>query len=471
MRSKTKLASLTIAACLTGACAHQTYQPKAITPEHTAEQIRAKSLSSPELRRHMESQGYSPEAFPLQTWNLRALTLAAFHYHPKLAVARAEWRVAQAEEITAGQKPSPSLSSVAEHHSQTDGGISPWALGVGIDIPIETGGKRQARIDQAMHLSEAARLSIGQQAWEIRSGVQSSLIEHRAATRKLELLNREIELQSAIVQMLQKRLEAGLISDIDLATSRLQLQRLQNTQAADLAQLAELRARLASAVGIPASELDKVQLDESLPSAQSFEKLPNQEAQRAALLNRLDIRSALARYDAAESRLRLEIARQQPDIVLSPGYMFDQGDNIWSLGFSLLLNMAHKNEGPIAEAEAARELEARQFEALQTRVIGEQGLALAQYESRLAELEKTESMVKAQQQNMARSERQFKAGHIDRLEWTTAQLEGLIAEQARLAAAIRVEKALAALEDALQRPLDGNAAPALPDQNSEELPR
>ena len=76
-------------------------------------------------------------------------------------------------------------------------------------------------------------------------------------------------------------------------------------------------------------------------------------------------------------------------------------------------------------------------------------------------------MVIAQQQNMARSERQFKAGHIDRLEWTTAQLEGMVAEQARLAAAIRVEKALAALEDALQRPLDGNAAPILPEQKSE----
>lgn len=467
MRSKIKLASLTIAVCLTGACAHQTYQPKAIIPEQAAEQISAKSLSSPELRSFMESQGYAADVFPLQTWGLPELTLAAFHYHPNLAVARAEWRVAQAQEVTAGQKPSPSLSSVVEHHSQTDGGISPWALGLGIDIPIETGGKRQARIDQAIHLTEAARLAIGQQAWEIRSNVQTSLIEYRAATRKLELLGREIQLQEAVVQMLQKRLEAGLVSDIDLATSRLQLQRLLNTQAAGQAQLAELRAGLASAVGITTDELDKVRLDASLPTAQGFAKLPSREAQRAALLNRLDIRSALARYAAAESQLRLEIARQQPDIVLSPGYMFDQGDNIWSLGLSLLLNMANKNKGPIAEAEARRELQARQFEALQTRVISEQGLALAQYESRLAELEKTESMVSAQQQNMARSERQFKAGHIDRLEWTTAQLEGMVAEQARLAAAIRVEKALAALEDALQRPLDGNAAPILPEQKSE----
>jgi cobalt-zinc-cadmium efflux system outer membrane protein len=471
LRSKTKLASLTIAACLTGACAHQTYQSKTIDPQQTAEQLVTRDLNSPELHRYMESQGYAADSFPLQTWGLRELTLAAFHYHPQLAVARAQWRAAQAQQIIAGQKPNPTLSNVLEHHSDTAGGISPWALGLGIEIPIETGGKRQARIDQAVHLTEAARLSIGQQAWEIRSQVQSALIEYRAATRKLELLNREIVLQTAIASMLQKRLVAGLISDIDLATARLQLQKLQNTHAAESARSSELRAQLASAVGIPASALVNIRIEDALPPAPTFDKLPGAEVQRAALLNRLDIRSALARYDAAESRLRLEIARQRPDIVLSPGYMFDQGDNIWSLGFSLLLNLAHKNEGPIAEAEAERELQARQFEALQARVINEQGLALAQYESRLAELGKAESMVRAQQQNMGRSERQFKAGHIDRLEWTTAQLEGLIAEQGKLDASIRLAKALAALEDAIQRPLDGSTALALPDQNPEDISR
>jgi cobalt-zinc-cadmium efflux system outer membrane protein len=471
LRSKTKLASLTIAACLTSACAHQTYQPKAIDPQQTADQLAAKDLHSPDLQRYMESQGYAAASFPIQNWGLRELTLAAFHFHPQLAVARAQWRATQAQQITAGQKPNPTLSNVIEHHSDTAGGISPWALGLGIEIPIETGGKRQARIDQAVHLTEAARLTIGQQAWEIRNQVQAALTEYRAAARKLDLLNREVELQTAIANMLQKRLAAGLISDIDLATARLQLQKLQNTHAADSARLVELRAQLAIAIGIPASALANIHLDEALPAVQNFNQLPGAEVQRATLLNRLDIRSALARYDAAESRLRLEIARQQPDIVLSPGYMFDQGDNIWSLGFSLLLNLAHKNEGPIAEAEAERDLQARQFEALQARVISEQGLALAQYEGRLAELEKAESMVQAQQRNMSRSERQFRAGHIDRLEWTTAQLEGLIAEQGRLDASLRLAKALAALEDAIQRPLDGSTALALPDQNSEDISR
>lgn len=416
----------------------------------------------------MRSQGYPAEALPVSIWGLKELTLAAFFYHPQLAVARAQWLAAQAQEITAGQKPNPSITGNVEHHSKTEGGVSPWTLGIGFDIPIETGNKRQARINQASSLSQAARIDIGQQAWQVRSRLQASLIEYRAALHLTGLLHREADLQSAIVLMLQKRLEAGMVSDIDLATARLQLQKLQNSLATETARNSELRAELAVAIGIPVHALGVIKIDDQLPAIYPVEKLPPADMQRAALINRLDIRSALARYDAAESRLKLEIAKQHPDIVLSPGYIFDQGDNLWALGASLLLGLSNKNEGPIAEAEAMRGVEARQFEALQARVIGKQEQALAQYASRLAEFDKAENMMAAQRRNIAKSERQFKAGQIDRLEWTTTQLEGLVAEQGRLAAMIRVHKALATLEDALQRPLDDKDPIALPEQNIED---
>jgi cobalt-zinc-cadmium efflux system outer membrane protein len=469
LNSRYSLLSFIVAACLSSACANQVYHSKAIEAEKTADQFAARSLNSPELQRYMQSQGYPAEALPVSTWGLRELTLAAFFYHPQLAVARAQWQAARAQEVTAGQKPNPSISGDIEHHSKTDGGVSPWTLGISLDIPIETGDKRQIRIDQAVNLSQAVRIDIGQQAWQVRSRLQASLIEYRATLDQSGLLQREVDLQAAIVQMLQKRLEAGIVSDIDLATARLQLQKLQNSLATETARSSELRAELAIAVGIPVRALDAIKIDDRLPALYLIPKLPPADMQRAALLNRLDIRSALARYDAAESRLKLEIAKQHPDFVLSPGYIFDQGDNLWSLGVSLLLGLSNKNEGPIAEAEAMRELEARQFEALQARVIGEQEQALAQYASRLAELDKAESVVAAQQRQNAKSERLFKAGHIDRLEWTTTQLEALLAEQGRLAAMIRVYKALAALEDALQRPLDDGQPLALPQQNSEDI--
>ena len=89
----------------------------------------------------------------------------------------------------------------------------------------------------------------------------------------------------------------------------------------------------------------------------SFDGSISKEDFTYALLNRLDIREALARYQAAEARLRLEVARQYPDITLSPGFLWDQGDLVWSVGAAILAPLFDINQGPIGEAEAARVLE------------------------------------------------------------------------------------------------------------------
>ena len=65
--------------------------------------------------------------------------------------------------------------------------------------------------------------------------------------------------------------------------------------------------------------------------------------------------------------LRLEIARQYPDLHLNPGYEFDQADSKWALGLSIELPLLNQNQGPIAEAEARRLESAARFESLQAR--------------------------------------------------------------------------------------------------------
>jgi outer membrane protein TolC len=178
--------------------------------------------------------------------------------------------------------------------------------------------------------------------------------------------------------------------------------------------------------------------------------------QRAALLNRLEIRKALASYDAAEAKLKLEIAKQYPDFSLSPGASWDQNDVKWSLGISLLLAILNKNEGPIAEARAARELEAQHFNALQANIIGEQSQAWARWQGATAEIPKSQQLVASQQARLAQTQRQFDTGYADRLELTTAQLELVTAEATVLAAQIKAQRALGALEDTTQQPLDGS---------------
>jgi cobalt-zinc-cadmium efflux system outer membrane protein len=172
------------------------------------------------------------------------------------------------------------------------------------------------------------------------------------------------------------------------------------------------------------------------------------------MLNRLDLRAALSRYAAAEAKLRLEIARQYPDVVLSPGYSYDQGDRVWSLGIGALMTLLNKNRGLIAEARALRDVEAAQFEALQAKAISDVAQTKARYYAALDELEKARQIRTSQLERTARIERQFDAGFADRLEITTTRLENLLAAQNLLNIEYKAQRAANALEEAIQQPLE-----------------
>jgi outer membrane protein TolC len=172
-----------------------------------------------------------------------------------------------------------------------------------------------------------------------------------------------------------------------------------------------------------------------------------------ALLNRLDIRIALERYAAAEAKLKLEIAKQYPDIVISPGYAFEFGDNVWSLGLSGLMTLLNKNKIGIAEATQLREVEAAQFDGLQTKIIAETNIANAELTQAKQSLTNKKNLLAQQQTYTQRMIHKFTAGEIDRLELAFVKLEEITAEKNVAEADFQLTSALNQLENTLQKPL------------------
>src|SRR5207302_4652444 len=131
---------------------------------------------------------------------------------------------------------------------------------------------------------------------------------------------------------------------------------------------AEARARLAEAIGVPIRALSEMKFSfESLLPGSTAAELAAEQVRRAALQSRPDILSALAEYASAQAALQLEIAKQYPDVHLSPGYEFDQGDSKWSVGITVELPVLNQNQVPIAEAKARRAEAAARFNALQAK--------------------------------------------------------------------------------------------------------
>ncbi len=445
-----RIATVAPLVLLLAACATQGYTPQPLAPQSKEQAFRARTLADAGMG-------------TVDAWGLPQLTQAALRLHSDLAVARAQWQAMQAAETTAGQRPNPTISGSGEHHSRADG-ISPWTFTLGFDIPIETHGKREARIEQAAALSQAARYDIAQTAWQIRSRIRAHLLDLYAIRQQTAQLQREADLRAQIVAMLETRFEAGLVGGTDLSDARLLLQKARTALEAESARFAEANAALAGALGLPDTALNGIVLSFA-PFESDAAAPPAAEVQRAALLNRIEVRKALASYAAAEARLKLEIAKQYPDFNLAPGYSWDQGDNRWSLGLNLVLALLNKNEGPIAEARAQRELQARQFDALQAAIIGEQSQAFAGWQAAQGEIAKVRQLAQAQQMRLAQTQRQFDAGYADRLELTGAKLEAATAEAAVLATRLKAQRALGQLEDAVQQPLDGSAAlPEIPEE-------
>ncbi|PKO54220.1 MAG: TolC family protein [Betaproteobacteria bacterium HGW-Betaproteobacteria-2] len=453
--------SAAILSVLLSGCAYQTYSAKPVDLTAIATEFRARDPLSSDFQTYLKSQGYDETELPVQHWGLNELTYSALYFHSDIDVARATWRAAQAAEVIAGQRPNPGISGDVERHSEHDNGVSPWTFGLAIDIPIDIAGKRQARMDRASSLSEAARIEIAQAAWRVRSRVYASWIEWQHAQRQANLLEQEHMLRSEIAEMLEARLRAGMASSLELSNARLQLQNNRQLLDTEKAKLVELKAKLASHAGLPLQGLNKIQLTQNdkalaISRRQDLTSKPDllDQLRESALLNRLDIRAALARYEAAEARLRLEIARQYPDIVLSPGYSYDQGDKIWSFGLSTLLSLLNRNQGNIAEAEAQREIEATKIRALQTQIIGELEGRSAAYLQTVSSVNDARQLVTAQAERTELTTKQFDEGFADRLELTSAKLEKLQAQRNLLAGEIRMEYAIHALEETLQQPLE-----------------
>lgn len=439
-------------------------EPRPLEPAAREAEFRARSLEDPGLRRFADSNpGSTPGTFPPATWDMGALTLAAFYYHPDLDVARARLGQAQAAGATAGMWPNPTAAFDIEKVTNSAVGVKPWVYGFSLSVPIDTLWKRGYKIEEAARQGDAALLALAEAGWHVRSRVRAALADHLFALRELDERRTEETVRAEIVAALERKLALGDIFrlDVDIAQGDLSTARLAIHTAEG--RVAETRSVLAAAVGVPGSVLKGKMFEwKDLESLPSFSSLSLETAQTAGLLNRIDLRGLLAEYAAAEAALGRELAGRYPDVSLGPGLLNDQGDRKFTLGLSVTLPVFNQNEGPIAEADARRKEIAARFYQLQVSVIAEVDVAADRYRTALAELGEAEKTLAAVDRREKATRRAIELKELDRTALAGIRLERVQAEAARIAAIRRGQDALGALEDAVQRPLGSAGAPPLP---------
>jgi len=432
-------------------CVH--YRAAPLDPRRSADEIAARRLTGVQPRR--ELLRLLPQAaagWPPREWDRAELLAVALTQNPQLAVARTQVLVAQSRGITAAQSLNPQLilqSEYARHDPH------PWLYGVGLNWLLRSPARRRLDIEIARLDTSNAQLHLMEQAWTVRSALAAALSDWESGRRRLSLLDRLAAAQDRLVALEKQRVEAGEDGPSELLTSqqaRIQIEQ----QAAELRAFVDAaQAAAAKALGLPPQALDGVTVawpdwGDPPPVNENTQR----EAREQALLSRADLGAAIGEYTAAESKLRLSVARQYPEFELSPGYYWDHGiaKFPFDLGFTLPIN---RNRGEIAEALADREMAGQRMLALQTEIYGEIVAAERAEHIARASADAAERQLDAARRQKRTADLGFEVGAADLESQVGADILAMRAELELLQMRAQLQASRNGLEGVLHTPLSG----------------
>jgi cobalt-zinc-cadmium efflux system outer membrane protein len=357
-----------------------------------------------------------PQAIDIAVQN--NLDLQAARY----AVDEAHGRLLQA-----GLPPNPQLDLATKNDRlYRNEGEYTASIGISQKFPVAGRIARQkdvARVDVAL-----AQAEIGQAELKLAGDVTSVFYNILALDRQIEVRERLIDVDQKLLLGTRNRFKAAEVSELDVNSAQLELQRLTQERALLLSQRMTQLARLDQFLGRPATQ--PLALDDTLPTT---DKLPSlEEQQQQALKLRPDLRFALLSADRARADLALAHAQRFEDWTVSAGA--EQGRQVIdggppqgtsrSLGLSLSipLPLLNNNQGRTAEAAAAGKQAYAHVEALTLNILNEVASAYAEAERlQHAVAEYQSNMLALSARNVSLAQKGYNQGLISIVEVVLAQ--------------------------------------------------
>ena len=292
---------------------------------------------------------------------------------------------ARARLLQAGLPPNPRLN-ISAGNDRVFNNQGEYVAGIGISQQFSVAGrighqKEVARVDVALALAE-----IKQAELKLAGDVASRFYSLLALNRQIEVRERLIDVDQKLVLGTRNRFKAAEVSELDVNTAQLELQRLTQERTLLLSQRITQLAQLNQLLGRPA--IQDLELDDTLPDSKSLPGLADQ--QRQALSLRPDLRFALLNANRAQANQALARAQHWEDwtvgVGLEQGLLVINGappqgaDRMLVLSLSIPLPLRNQNQGNIAEAVATGTQVYARIEALKLSIGNEVASAYAETE-------------------------------------------------------------------------------------------
>jgi outer membrane protein TolC len=437
---KLALHAALLAALLGVGCVQYQAKPMLLTAIATAQQSR--SMASSCIKAIQRSNALR--------WREAELIAAAECFNPALARAKAATQLAAASGELAQRYPGLALVLSAEY-ARSAPESSKWLRGLSVDLPLDFGARRAVRLQTAVQTQLLIALEDAIAHRAVAADIGLSIDAICAAQQEAALLRLRAEQQQAWLNFTLQRIAEGQSALPEILKPQ---QDLLATQAAKLrTQAAERTARsqLALALGLPLSQVLALNVQ---AKAAKVAPLTDARQRQAALLARPELLRALGQYQLSELALRLEVARQYPDIRLIPGYIWERGLVKLPLSLSAALPPQGGNRAAILVAGAARELAARELELVQANITTEIDLALANHEAAKQAYALGVQQLESVKMEARAAGAAFDAGMLDQLGRLGAALHLSDMQLSVHTLAVELQRAERALAIALALPAD-----------------
>lgn len=321
------------------------YAPQPLDlPEHVR-QWQARDPAVAEVRQRMEP----PAAFAIEDGlQLLEAEAVALVFNADLRMARLRVGIAQAGADHAGAWDDPVLGFDAERILNDV--AEPWVSVGRLQLTIPISGRLGAARDAAVASRDAALLRVAAEEWRVRADLRSRWHRWSAAGRQVELLAEHRDQLARLAPPLEQLAERGELGRFELLAFRLAVAETAAELQAVQVEAEGLRGELLQTMGLaPGAAVELVPDLTACP-------LPPNAVPAAVAAQNPDLAVLAADYAAAEQDLRVEIARQWPDLGLVPGFGSDENTRRAYLGFTLPIPLWNANRESIAAAQARREL-------------------------------------------------------------------------------------------------------------------
>ena len=410
-------------------CSKISYSPKPIDVNDGYQVLQQRSLNDHAVQDYLAELGLQNKSVS----DLDYLTGVMLYFNPDIEVLVRKSKSAILDKEIAASSRSVNIQIPFGYNTVTNDNRSPWLFGFVVDLFYERRPKREARMLSAEAGYEIARLNILKKAWDLKQQLHKAYWQVYLNNRQIELINQEIEIKKEIIELLEVRKDFGEANTFEISSARLNLQSEVFEKTRFQLNKTEAFYTLLKLLGVIESD---IKLDD-VPSLLTSElnkdtNITRETLQNIALHKRTDLLLALLQYKIAEADLSLAIEKQYPDITLSPGFIFDQSDNIWALGASWVLPLM-SNERPKIE-KSLRERELQQSKVLQTQaaILNELGRLYSIQQHQKQALQSIQKIIAEFEIRHEISKREYEFGTLDRLEYLRSELEKINLQQTQL---------------------------------------